>query len=322
MKNDYSVLLYCYYTPVADPELLRAQQEAFCKVHRLKGRIVVATEGLNGTISGLHADCEAYMDYVLSDARFAKMEFKIHGHDRHAFAALHVRVKREIVHAGLPDIQPYEAAAEEQRKTSPATPPGIPVRPAELAKALQDPNVVLLDVRSSHEHRVGRFKGSITLDIDNFRDLPGKLHELLPYKDKKIIVLCTGDIKSTKASAYLKSQGFPHVYRLAGGVVQYGLDTDGSLFEGLCYVFDNRLTVPINKVNPTVVDKCFHCKTPCERLVNCANAACNHHISLCLPCARQMEGACSPACQKHPEKRPYHPSGYYTRPGHQEGYAS
>lgn len=98
-----------------------------------------------------------------------------------------------------------------------------------------------------------------------------------------------------------------------GGIIKYGLEEGGEDFEGKCYVFDNRITVDINKVNPTVISKCFVCGTACDRMVNCANPECNNHVPICEKCGWEMEGACSPACKAHPEKRPYDGTGYYQK---------
>ena len=132
-------------------------------------------------------------------------------------------------------------------------------------------DIVILDVRSNYEHELGRFKNAVTLDIENFRDFPDKLNELEQYKGKKIVTYCTGGIKCEKASAFLLEQGFENVHQLHGGIIKYGLEAEGEDFEGKCYVFDNRLSVDVNKVNPKVVSKCFVCETHSDRMVNCAN---------------------------------------------------
>jgi UPF0176 protein len=185
---------------------------------------------------------------------------------------------------------------------------------AEEFKKLKDQeDVVLLDVRSNYEHNVGKFKNALTLDIENFRDFPDKIQELEHLKDKKIITYCTGGIKCEKASAFLLEKGFENVYQLHGGIIKYGLEAGGEDFEGKCYVFDNRIVVDVNKVNPVTVSRCYICDTQCDRMVNCANPVCNNHIPVCEKCGWEMEGACSAACKEHPEKRPYDGTGYYQK---------
>lgn len=302
MENkDYQVLLYYCYAKIDDPEAYRLEHHLFCIKNKLKGRIIIASEGLNGTVSGTTEDCQAYMKYVLGDSRFAHTEFKQEQHEQHAFQKLHVRVKDEIVYSGLHNIDPNV-------KT------GKYIEPQEFNEALKkDDDMVVLDVRSSYEHNVGHFKNAVTLDIENFRDFPEKLEELKKYKDKKVVTYCTGGIKCEKASAYLLENGFENVYQLHGGIIKYGIETDGEGFEGKCYVFDNRITTDINKKDPSVVSTCYVCGTNCDRMVNCANPECNKHVPICDKCAAELEGSCSEACAQHPEKREYDGTGYYQK---------
>jgi UPF0176 protein len=296
----YQVLLYYHYTPIEDPERFREDHHLLCLDLDLRGRIIVASEGLNGTVSGTKEACQAYMDRMKSDPRFEGIDFKIDESDVPAFAKLHVRVKPEIVHSSLRHIKPYERT-------------GVHVLPGEFKKMKDQEDVVILDVRSTYEHKVGHFKNAITLDIENFREFPEKIKDLEHLKDKKIVTYCTGGIKCEKASAYLLEQGFENVYQLHGGIIRYGLETDGEDFEGKCYVFDNRLTVDINKKNPKVISECYVCGSTSDRMVNCANSECNAHVPICEKCGWELEGACSDTCKAHPKKRPYDGTGYYTK---------
>ena len=293
----YRVLLYYNYVPNENPELYRDEHHLFCIENNLLGRIIISKEGLNGTVSGLVEDCEKYMAYIRSDARFARTEFKIEEHDKHAFHKLHVRVKDEIVNSDLP--------------VDPLVRTGKHLEPAEFKKLLNDPDVVLVDMRSNYEHAVGKFKGAVTFDMENLRELPEHVHEIEHLKDKKVITYCTGGIKCEKASAYLIEKGFTDVYQLHGGIIRYGLEEGGENFDGKCYVFDNRVVVDVNKVNPTVVSTCYVCGEVCDRMVNCANSECNRHVPICENCGVEMDGACSPECKTHPAKRPYDGTGYY-----------
>jgi UPF0176 protein len=302
MKQEHLVLLYYCYSEIKDPEAFREAHHLMCLDLNLKGRIIIASEGLNGTVSGLREDCEKYMENVLSDPRFEHTEFKVDVMKEHAFSKLHVRVKPEIVHSGLTQINPTV-------KT------GKYVEPDEFREILSHPDddTVIIDMRSNYEHNVGKFKGAITLDIDNFRDMPAKIDELKKYKDKKVITYCTGGIKCEKASAYLLEQGFENVYQLHGGIIKYGLEAGGENFDGKCYVFDNRITTEVNQVNPTVISRCFVTGQPSDRMVNCANPECNKHIPLSEEGAKKYNGCCSEKCMHHPKVRPYDGSGYYQK---------
>jgi len=300
MQKPYTVLLYYCYTKIENPELFREQHHALCLQLNLRGRIIVAHEGLNGTVSGLQADCQAYMDSLHADPRFASIDFKSEQSETPAFSKLHVRVKSEIVYSGLEHIDPNVRT-------------GVHLSPQEFKEMMKQKDVVVLDVRSIYEHSLGHFKNAVTLDIENFREFPDKISELEKYKDKKILTYCTGGIKCEKASAFLLENGFENVYQLHGGIIKYGIEANGEDFEGKCYVFDNRLATEVNTVNPKVVSTCYVCGTVSDRMVNCANPECNIHVPICEECGHELEGACSPTCQTYPQKRPYNGTGYYQK---------
>lgn len=298
----YSVILYYNYTPIVDTEAYREKHHLFCLENSLLGRIIIAQEGLNGTVSGLTEDCNRYMKWLENDPLFAgtNFDFKVEEHETNAFAKLHVRVKNEIVNSDLP-VNPRERT-------------GKHLEPADFKQMLKnDPDVVLVDMRSNYEHSVGRFKGAITFDMENLRELPDHVEEIAHLKDKKIITYCTGGIKCEKASAYLLERGFENVYQLHGGIIKYGLEEGGEDFDGKCYVFDNRVKTDVNSVNPTVVSKCHICETISDHMINCANPECNAHLPICPMCLLEMDGACSQKCKDHPRKRPYNVQGYYSK---------
>lgn len=298
----YYVLLYYCYSKIDDPEEYREEHHQLCLWLGLKGRIIIASEGLNGTVSGSQEACEQYMQAVLADPRFSHTEFKIDVNDAPAFEKLHVRVKPEIVHSSLSHIDPNERT-------------GGYVEPEEFKQILknEDEDTIILDVRSNYEHMVGKFKNAITLDIDNFRDFPEKIAELKKYKDKKIVTYCTGGIKCEKASAYLLEQGFENVHQLHGGIIKYGLEQQGEDFEGKCYVFDNRIVKEVNTVNPSVISTCYVTQEPSDRMINCANPHCNKHIPMSEKGAALYKGCCSEACMHNPDTRTYDGTGFYQK---------
>lgn len=302
MKH-YQTLLYYCYSPIEDGEKFAADHLEFCKSLGLTGRIIVADEGLNGTVSGTPEACKAYMDAVHADPRFAKTDFKVDDVEEPSFIKMHCRYKEEIVYSGLRDPQ----VIDPNRET------GKHLEPEEFLRMKDQEDVVILDVRSNYEHQVGRFKNAVTLDMENFREFPEKINELAQYKDKKILTYCTGGIKCEKASALLLREGFTDVYQLHGGIIKYGKEAGGEDFEGKCYVFDNRLTVDVNAVNPTVISTCFNCGKQTPKMINCANPMCNEHFTQCDECGWEMDGCCSEACKEHPRKRPYDGTGYYVK---------
>jgi len=302
MKKFQTLLYYCY-SHIAEAEQFAADHLTFCKSLNLVGRIIVADEGLNGTVSGPKESCEAYMAAIKADDRFAKTDFKIDDVEEPSFIKMHCRYKAEIVHSGLRDPN----IIDPNKQT------GKHLEPADFHKMIDQEDVVILDVRSNYEHNLGKFKNAVTLDIENFRDFPDKINELAKYKDKKVLTYCTGGIKCEKASALLLHHGFNDVYQLHGGIIKYGKEVGGEDFEGKCYVFDNRIAVDVNTVNPTVVSKCLNCGKTTPKMINCANPECNEHFTQCDECGETLQGCCSVACTTNPRKRTYDGTGYYVK---------
>jgi len=306
MENkNFQILLYYCYAKIDNPEEYREQHHLFCVENNIRGRIIISDEGLNGTVSGLTEDCINYMKFIHADPRFSKTEFKIDSYDSHTFTKIHVRYKPEIVHSALRHLDPNVRT-------------GKHLDPESFRNLKDQEDVVILDVRSNYEHELGHFKNALTLDIDNFRDFPDKVKELGHLKKKKVLTYCTGGIKCEKASAFLLEQGFEDVYQLHGGIIKYGMEAGGEDFEGKCYVFDNRIAVDVNTINPKVVSKCHICGTGSDRMINCANQSCNVHVAMCEECGWKMEGSCSIECKDIPEKRHYDGTGYYQK--HTNGY--
>jgi UPF0176 protein len=298
----FQVLLYYNFVPVPDPELLRIEMEAICRDLNLLGRILIANEGINGTVSGPKEATEAHMEYIRKHPILHATEFKIDAVEGHTFNKLHVRVKEEIVHMGVDELDVHAPVANY-------------VEPEEFRAVLEsnDPDIVILDARSNYEHEVGRFRNALTLDIENFRELPEALAELEAYKDKKIYTYCTGGIKCEKVSRLMLNAGFSEVYQLHGGIIRYGHEVGGAHFDGSCYVFDQRVVVPVNDVDPQVVGACKLCEGPTERMINCGNPDCNDHFLICGECAETMQGTCSEECREAPRRRRWDGKGYYLR---------
>ncbi len=300
-KGKYWVVAFYYYTPIFDAEEFVVQHLNYCKQIGILGRIYIAKEGINGTIGGTWQQVNIYMDDLKSDPRFEGVSFKLDEFDEPAFNRMHVRLKNEIVHSGLKEVNPI-------RRT------GKHLHGKEFQEMKERDDVIVLDVRSNYETRLGKFKNALTLDMETFREFPSKLPELEKYRDKKVITYCTGGIKCEKASAYLLEQGFKDVYQLYDGIIGYAKETGGKDFDGVLYVFDGRVSVPVNEVNPKVISTCKNCNTPVARSLNCANVNCNEQFVMCVQCAEEMEGCCTEACQKSPGKRAYNGTGFYAKP--------
>ncbi len=292
--SKYRVLLYYYYTPIEEPVEFAAEHLAFCKELGLKGRILVAKEGINGTVSGDFEQTQAYMDKMKSDPLFKDIVFKIDESDEHAFKKMHVRPRPELVNLSLEDdINPNELT-------------GRYLSPQEFFEGLQDENTIVLDARNDYEYELGHFRGAVKPDIKNFRELPQWVRDNREmFEGKKILTYCTGGIRCEKFSGWLVREGFEDVGQLHGGIATYGKDPEvkGQLWDGQMYVFDERIAVPINQVEHVIVGRDHFTGEPCERYVNCANPECNDQILCSEENEHKYMRSCSHECRTHPRNR-------------------
>ncbi|WP_258833101.1 rhodanese-related sulfurtransferase [Peribacillus frigoritolerans] len=290
----YRVLLYYLYVPIENHEEFAAEHLAACKALELKGRILVASEGINGTVSGTIEQTDKYMDMMKSDPRFADIVFKIDEAEGHAFKKMHVRPRNELVTLRLEDdINP--------NKTT-----GKYLSPKEFFEQMQDENTIVLDARNDYEFDLGHFRGALKPEITNFRELPEWVRENKEmFEGKKILTYCTGGIRCEKFSGWLVEEGFEDVSQLHGGIATYGKDPEvqGELWDGQMYVFDERIAVPINQKEHVIVGRDIYSGEPCERYVNCANPECNKKILCSEENEHKHMRSCTHECRVHPRNR-------------------
>ncbi|MBF7016024.1 oxygen-dependent tRNA uridine(34) hydroxylase TrhO [Staphylococcus durrellii] len=291
---DYRVLLFYKYVTIDDPETFAAEHLQFCKDNDLKGRILVSSEGINGTVSGPKEVTDNYIAHMRADTRFSDIVFKIDEAEGHAFKKMHVRPRNEIVALDLEDdVNPKELT-------------GKYLSPTEFRDALQSDDTIVIDARNDYEYDLGHFRGAIRPNITRFRDLPDWIKENKEqFMDKKIVTYCTGGIRCEKFSGWLLKEGFEDVSQLKDGIATYGKDpeTKGELWDGKMYVFDERISVEINQVDKTVVGKEWFDGTPCERYINCSNPECNRQILVSEENEERYLGACSHECAAHDKNR-------------------
>lgn len=289
MSDPYQVLLYYLYTRIEDPELFAEHQRELCEGLSIRGRIIVAEEGINGAVSGEKASTEAYMDAMAESSRVCEMQFKVDPATGHVFEKLSVKVRTEIVSLHLSEVE--DVAMREQT--------GERLMPEQFRAEIESGEIVLLDGRNKYESDLGRFKGAVCPQVEHFRDFPQWIREnLSDAKDKRILTYCTGGIRCEKLSGFLLKEGFKSVAQLDGGIVSYGKDSQaqGRDFEGQCYVFDQRIGIDVNSVNPTVASECRKCGVPCQRYLNCAWQPCNEQIFLCEDCEMELGRFCGESC--------------------------
>jgi len=223
----------------------------FCLEHDLKGTLLLAEEGINGTVAGSRTGIDALISYLKQDARLAAIEHKESYADEMPFYRMKVRLKKEIVTMGVPGINPNEKV-------------GTYVAPENWNALISDPDVVLIDTRNDYEYDIGTFKGALDPHTTTFREFPQYVASNLdPAKHKKVAMFCTGGIRCEKASAFMMEQGFEEVYHLQGGILKYleNVPKEESLWEGECFVFDQRVAVR-HGLEVGDYDQCHACRHP------------------------------------------------------------
>lgn len=294
MTQDYRVLLYYQYVPIEDGETFAQKHLADCKELGLKGRILVADEGINGTVSGTIEQTNAYMELMKNDPRFSTTIFKIDEAEQNAFKKMHVRYRPELVNLSLEDdVNPLELT-------------GAYLDPKEFREAMLDENTVVIDARNDYEFDLGHFRGAIRPEIRSFRELPQWIRDNKEqFMEKRVLTYCTGGIRCEKFSGWLVREGFKDVGQLHGGIATYGKDPEvqGDLWDGQMYVFDSRIAVPINQKEHVIVGRDWFDGSPCERYINCGNPECNRQMLASVENEAKYLGACSHECRVHPNNR-------------------
>ena len=239
------------FTRLDDFEAIQIPLKSFLNSLAIRGTLLLAREGINGTISGSKDNIEKVLDYLQSDARFQGIDFKYSYSEKIPFKRLKVKLKKEIVTMGLKEIDPTHSV-------------GTYVKPKDWNDLINDPDVVLIDTRNNYEYEIGSFKGAINPKTETFREFPKfTKNNLEKYRNKKIAMFCTGGIRCEKSTAYLKSEGFENVFHLQGGILKYleEIGEDESLWEGECFVFDDRVAVKHN-LEQGKYDQCHACRFP------------------------------------------------------------
>jgi UPF0176 protein len=251
-RSDSIVVAALYkFVRLGDFEQLREPLLALMLAQDVRGTLLLANEGINGTIAGPRAGIDTVLGWLREDPRLADLEHKESFHDAHPFLRTKVKLKKEIVTMGVEGIDPNRTV-------------GTYLSSQEWNAVISDPETLLIDTRNDYEVEVGTFKGAINPETRTFREFPEYVKETLdPARHKKVAMFCTGGIRCEKSTAYLKEQGFEEVYHLKGGILKYleEMPKEESLWEGECFVFDERVTVD-HDLNPGEFDQCHACRRP------------------------------------------------------------
>ena len=247
--------------------------QALCEAGGIRGTLLLADEGINGTICARRDGIGRVLDWIEAEPRLDGLSLKFSAAPNQAFLRMKVRLKREIVTMGRPEI-------------SPARSTGTYVEPRDWNSLVDDPDVMVIDTRNAYETAIGTFDGAVDPQTDSFREFPKWAAQLAadPDRPKKLAMFCTGGIRCEKASALMQDMGFDEVYHLKGGILKYLEDVPqaDSRWQGECFVFDSRVAVD-HALQPGAYDMCHACRMPLsdadrEHAAYQAGVSCHHCI--------------------------------------------
>jgi UPF0176 protein len=289
----YKIILFYRYCKIGEENLktMMITEKAVCDVLGLKGRIILAKEGINGTIEGENDKIEIYKKHILSYKHFKRMNIKESVGNGESFPKMKVKIKDEIVSTKYPS------------HIDPTVKTGKHINAAEVKKMFKKgEEFYVVDMRNDYELGAGHFKNTINVDWDMkaSRDLPNLIKDLEPYKNKKLLTVCTGGVRCEKMSAYLLDQGFKDVSQLHNGIHTYMQQYPGEDFKGTLYTFDNRMTMDFGGEREKI-GKCFGCGVTTEEYSHCSFSQCHSHLLMCKECQKEKH-YCKAVCVED-EKR-------------------
>ena len=252
-KTSQRVIVAAMYKFVRLPDdvELRASLLDYCKRQGIKGTILLAEEGINGTVAGSREAIDALMSHLKSDTRLNDLEHKESIHSETPFHRMKVNLKKEIVTMGVRGVDPTQTS-------------GTRVEPRDWNDLITDPDLLLIDTRNQYEYEIGTFNKAVSPETESFTEFPAYVKKHLdPEKHKKVAMFCTGGIRCEKASAYMLSLGFEKVYQLQGGILKYleEIKPEATLWQGECFVFDGRVAVN-GQLKKGSYEQCFACRRP------------------------------------------------------------
>ena len=258
MQPTYLTTAMYHFVSLPNYKKLREPLFNFCVSQSIKGTLLLADEGINGTVAGSEKAIHAFLDFLKNDPLFEgcfkNLAHKESWSDKHPFYRMKVKLKKEIVTLGVPGISPTKVV-------------GKYVKPQDWNAIISDPEVILIDTRNDYEYAIGSFKNAINPKTTTFREFPEYVkNHFDPKKHKKIAMFCTGGIRCEKASSYMMSEGFDEVYHLEGGILKYleEVNPQESLWQGECFVFDQRVAIK-HGLEVGNYDQCYACRYPLSK---------------------------------------------------------
>jgi UPF0176 protein len=283
--------MYYKYVRLDDPQRIVNEHLQWCLKNDIKGRVYLAHEGINGSVSGTQENIDKYKNHLRSYPCFNDIWFKEDEIQGHTFYKMHVRLKNEIVNSGLENVSLNNT--------------GKRLSPEELLSFYEEgKEFIIIDARNWYESKIGRFKNAVTPPMKNFREWKAAAELLKDKKDKTIVTYCTGGVRCEKASAYLVEQGFKDVYQLEGGIVNFIKKYPDTYWEGGMFVFDERRVVDINDSEKLkYIASCYFCGEPTSYYINCHNLDCDKLFVCCHECKIEHDYCCSDECRHSSNRR-------------------
>ncbi len=247
----YIIATFYKFVTISDIEAKKGQILAFCRENQVKGTIILAEEGINGTIAGSGKAIASVLSYLRTIPGLVDLEFKESTSQKLPFVRLKVKIKSEIVTLGISEVNPTQQV-------------GTYVAPQDWNQIISDPEVVVIDTRNDYEVEIGSFQRAKKPNTQSFREFPEYVAKNLdPKQHSKVAMFCTGGIRCEKASSYMLSQGFKEVYHLQGGILKYleNVSSEESMWSGECFVFDERVAVK-EGLEPGNYELCYACGHP------------------------------------------------------------
>lgn len=283
-QDKFTVILFYKFASIKNPEKFRDKQRKIAASFGLLGRMLVAPEGVNATFEGTAKNIRGYIKELRKQAMFKKVVFKESTGNGQAFTKLMVKTRPETVTLGVGDLN-------------------IPKNTSKMVTAGQlqkmydkDEDFVVLDLRNDYEIQAGYFEKTVNPNMRFFRDLPEKIKELQHLKNKKVVTVCTGDIRCEKGTCLLKKEGFKNVYQLKDGIHTYMKKYPGRRFKGALFVFDNRMTTPVVEgIKREIVARCAYCATKCEIFYNDDSVRPSRKVICCQACIKTRKNRLRPA---------------------------
>jgi UPF0176 protein len=287
--SSITVASFYRFFPVADTAVLEQRLESWGAEYGLKGLVIIASEGLNATVSGEAQNLKTFIARLETELGFTEPLFaKYSEAPKIPFRLFKVKIRSEIVTTARPDLSPLNFQTEKNTHLSPS-------QWNEVLK--NDKDVFLVDTRNWYETKIGTFQGAVDPKIEEFTDFPKFMREQNLPKDKKVLMFCTGGIRCEKGILEMQADGFENVYQLEGGILNYLQQFPNDLFEGECFVFDHRVAVQQNLEPTERYSLCPHCGQPATVTVACRR--CDHESQICESCAQKTDDVAALTCSKN-----------------------